>query len=111
MYLTKIRRPFFKLILAGLLATIALLLYLDARITATFTDMMWEVPAKVYARPLELFVGEELAATDLAFELELLGYRDVSQSSRLARSTGGRGILKFTLEDSASPANESPHAG
>ena len=52
--------------------------YLDAKITATFSDKMWDLPAKVYARPLELFVGAPLSPEDLAYELQVLGYRPVS---------------------------------
>lgn len=52
--------------------------YLDSRITATFSDKMWDLPAKVYARPLELFVGAALSPQDLTYELEVLGYRSVS---------------------------------
>ena len=58
------------------------MVYLDVRITATFTDKMWEIPAKVYARPLELFPGATLAADDLAWELEVLGYRKVADPRR-----------------------------
>ena len=64
-------------LLAGLLV-----MYLDARITATFSDKMWDLPAKVYARPLELFVGAALAPDDLAYELEVLGYRSVTSPGR-----------------------------
>ena len=39
---------------------------------------MWELPAKVYARPLELFAGARLDADELAYELEILGYRKVT---------------------------------
>ena len=66
-----------KLFLAGLVAGGMILIYLDARITTTFTDKMWELPARVYARPLELFSGARIAPEDLAYELELLGYRKV----------------------------------
>lgn len=68
------------------------LAYLDARITSTFTDKMWELPATVYARPLELFVGANLNKNDLAFELESLGYRRASQPSEPGQSmqTGNR---------------------
>ena len=72
------RRPLLKLFLTALVAGAMVLIYLDARITATFTDKMWELPARVYARPLELFEGARLAADDLAYELEVLGYRKVS---------------------------------
>ena len=54
------------------------LIFLDARITATFSDKMWELPAKVFARPLELFVGAALTPDALDYELTVGGYRDVS---------------------------------
>ncbi len=73
------RRPLLKLFITALVAGTMVLIYLDARITATFTDKMWELPARVYARPLELFQGAKLAADDLAYELEVLGYRRVSK--------------------------------
>jgi penicillin-binding protein 1B len=72
------RNLLFKLSLAVLLVLALFLIYLDARITSTFTDKMWELPARVYARPLELFEGARLSADNLAYELEVLGYRKVS---------------------------------
>jgi penicillin-binding protein 1B len=72
------RHPFLKLLLALLVAGALLLAFLDAKITSTFTDRMWELPAKVYARPLELFVGAPVSAEDLAYELQVLGYRKVA---------------------------------
>jgi len=53
------------------------LVYLDAKITSTFVDKMWELPAKVYARPLNLFVAARLSPEDIVYELEVLGYRSV----------------------------------
>jgi len=76
--------PFLKLFLALLVAFLLLVVYLDAKITSTFVDKMWELPAKVYARPLELFAGARLTADELAYELEILGYRKVA-------ATGGPG--------------------
>jgi len=72
---------FLKLFATGLVAFALLLAYLDARITSTFTEKMWELPAKVYARPLELFAGARLDAAGLAYELEVLGYRKVTSTS------------------------------
>ena len=77
-------RLLLKLFLTALLAGGLFLIYLDARITSTFIDKMWELPAKVYARPLELFAGAQLGADDLAYELDVLGYRKV----RTPRSPG-----------------------
>ncbi len=72
------RHLLLKLFLAALVPAGLALIYLDAKITSTFTDKMWELPAKVYARPLELFAGARLRAEDLAYELEVLGYRTVA---------------------------------
>ncbi len=78
MPMVKTRHLLLKLFISALLVFALVLIYLDVKITATFTDKMWEVPAKVYARPLELFVGGRLAADDLAYELEVLGYRSTT---------------------------------
>ncbi|QFU74508.1 penicillin-binding protein 1B [Halioglobus maricola] len=77
----KTRRILAKLFVVALVIGAGFLIYLDARITSTFTDKMWELPAKVYARPLELYVGAELSPDDLAYELEVLGYRKVRHAS------------------------------
>ena len=54
------------------------MLYLDAVIRAEFDQKRWAMPAKVYARPLELFEGMALSADNLERELKLLTYRDVN---------------------------------
>ena len=54
------------------------MLYLDAVIRAEFDQKRWALPAKVFARPLELFEGMGLGADGFAQELRLLGYRDVN---------------------------------
>jgi len=76
-------RPVLKFLLklgvSAMVGGALLLIYLDARITATFTDKMWELPAKVYARPLELFAGADISPADLSYELKQLGYRSKSQ--------------------------------
>ena len=73
------RHLLLKLLLTGLLVVALCLLYLDARITSTFTDKMWAVPARVYARPLELFIGASLSPAELDYELTVLGYRKVAR--------------------------------
>ena len=80
--MARTRRPFLKLFLAACAAGLLVVVYLDVRITSTFTDKMWELPAKVYARPLELFAGAALSADDLAWELEVLGYRKQAAARR-----------------------------
>ena len=87
----KTRHLLLKLLLVALVAGALFLVYLDARITTTFTDKMWELPAKVYARPLELFAGARIEPDDLAYELEVLGYRKVGHAASPGQVARNRG--------------------
>jgi penicillin-binding protein 1B len=64
-----------KLSLVGLVVLAVFAVYLDAVVQEKFSGKRWTVPAKVYARPLELFVGQKLAKEDFLKELDALGYR------------------------------------
>ncbi|VAX12588.1 Multimodular transpeptidase-transglycosylase [hydrothermal vent metagenome] len=72
------------LFLLTTLILLAWLAYLDAIIRNQFEGKRWALPATVYARPLELYVGEKLSVSQLLREIELSGYRPVQK----ARSTG-----------------------
>ena len=66
------------LLRTGLLAVFLLagwMVYLDAQVTSRFEGRRFEVPSRVYARPLELYEGASVSASALARELELAGYR------------------------------------
>lgn len=65
-------------LLLGVLGLSLYMLYLDAVIRAEFDQKRWAMPAKVYARPLELFETMSLGADAFAQELKLLNYRDVN---------------------------------
>lgn len=67
-----------KLSLVGLVVLAVFAVYLDAVVQEKFSGKRWTVPAKVYARPLELFVGQKLAKDDFLQELDALGYRRAS---------------------------------
>ncbi len=56
------------------------LFYLDAQIRTKFEGKRWSIPAKVYARPLDLYAGLELSIADLKVELKGLGYRFVKKA-------------------------------
>ncbi|GAA6151843.1 penicillin-binding protein 1B [Pseudoteredinibacter isoporae] len=73
------RRWWFKLFFFMALLFGVYLLYLDHTIRSKFDGRKWALPAKVYARPLELYLGQELKEDDLAFELKQLGYRSVKR--------------------------------
>jgi penicillin-binding protein 1B len=48
---------------------------LDSVVRTKFEGQRWEIPAKVYARPLELYVGANVDAKSVKDELTLLGYK------------------------------------
>ncbi|KTT10833.1 penicillin-binding protein [Pseudomonas oryzihabitans] len=64
-----------KLGLVALVALAGLCIYLDAVVQEKFSGKRWTIPAKVYARPLELFNGVKLSRDDFLTELDALGYR------------------------------------
>lgn len=69
------------LVLAVLALYIALL---DRQIVRQFEGRRWDLPAQVYARPLEIYAGLRLTADDLQRELTALGYT----STRTVKSQG-----------------------
>jgi len=70
-----------KLGLVGLVLLAGFAVYLDAVVQEKFSGKRWTIPAKVYARPLELFVGQKLSKEDFLTELDALGYRRESAAS------------------------------
>ena len=47
--------------------------------SADLSGALWKIPARVYARPLELYKGAEITKNKLEKELEILEYRKVSE--------------------------------
>ncbi|MFW2404385.1 MAG: penicillin-binding protein 1B [Gammaproteobacteria bacterium] len=64
------------------LVIVAWLAYLDVTITRKFDGRRWDLPAQVYARPLELYAGLALGREALERELQRLGYRRTSGAAR-----------------------------
>tara|TARA_R110002110_G_C13470397_1_gene720540 strand:- start:19918 stop:22167 length:2250 start_codon:yes stop_codon:yes gene_type:complete len=102
------RHILLKLFLVALVAGGVLLAVLDARITSTFNDKMWELPAKVYARPLELFAGSRLTPDDLAYELEVLGYRKVTHARGPGQVARNRNRFEIFTRGFDFPAESEP---
>jgi len=50
-------------------------LYLDLVITKRFEGQKWALPAHVYSRPLDIYVGRELSRDSVLTELSALGYQ------------------------------------
>ncbi len=53
---------------------------LDRQIVRQFEGRRWDLPAQVYARPLELYAGLRLSADELQRELTALGYSSNSNA-------------------------------
>jgi penicillin-binding protein 1B len=61
-------------IVVGLVALAAWLVVLDRQVVRQFEGRRWNLPAQVYARPLEVYVGVRLSADEFQAELAALGY-------------------------------------
>lgn len=83
----------------GLLAAFFLagwMIYLDAEVTSRFEGRRFEVPSRVYARPLELYDGASVTASGLTHELELAGYRKGDGRRPGTYQRNGRGFIIST---------------
>jgi penicillin-binding protein 1B len=65
-----------KLFFVGMLLIASYVVYLDFTVRARFEGKRFALPARVYARPLELYPGLKLRTAELLAELNLLGYRE-----------------------------------
>src|SRR5438067_9177190 len=61
-------------LLIALLGVSAFTLYLDLRVKSEFEGRRFALPARIYARPLELHAGLHIASGDVEDELTALGY-------------------------------------
>ena len=78
--LTKFREFFTRRRLRLILLSLALVLsgfalYLDITVRMQFEGKRWAMPARVYARPLELYPGMKMRPEQLGMELAMLDYR------------------------------------
>lgn len=85
------RYPRTTLVLALSIATLALIgtiLHfvwyrpISAQVQAGMQSRQWALPARVFARPLELYLGRSLTADQLRYELDILGYRPSDSPGR-----------------------------
>lgn len=100
-----------KLGLVGLVVLAGFAVYLDAIVQEKFSGKRWTIPAKVYARPLELFVGQKLSQVDFLTELDALGYRreGVANGPGAAAVSGTRVDLNtrgFQFYEGTDPAQQ-----
>lgn len=87
---------FVGLVLLSMLVVGGYSLYLSQIVRVKFEGKRWAIPARVYARPLELYVGAPLSVAHLKSELRALGYRKVRQVKSVAQwsQNGARFIFQ-----------------
>lgn len=70
------------LVIIGFLAFGVYLVRLDNTIREKFEGQRWDIPAKVFARPLELYTNAPVNQADVGKELAMLGYKNADNYSK-----------------------------
>lgn len=102
------------LCLLGIFVAVLYAVHLDKKYELSDQDLggaLWSMPARVYARPLELYQGANVSAEDLVRELEMLEYRKVNDPiSQGTYSTSDNKVTfyaqPFIFWDGAKPARK-----
>jgi len=84
-------------LLATVLAAAGFTLYLDFRVRHEFEGRRFALPARIFARPLELHVGLRIPLPDVVDELRQLGYRDVARPGESGWYLREEGRLEIAL--------------
>jgi penicillin-binding protein 1B len=71
-------------------------LYLNHQVSVRFGQLRWQVPTRVYARPLVLAPGVAMDARTLKTELDAASYRDDGQGERAGRYTQKNGRWRIS---------------
>jgi len=79
----RLRRLVIFLLVCACLAFAGYAYLINHQVAERFKERLWDVPAKVYARPMTLYPGMQLSAKSLGQELALLGYRRVETQVQL----------------------------
>ncbi len=83
--------PWARILISVLVIVVGYVGFLDFQVYRKFEGNRWSLPARVYARPLELYTGLQLGDAQFATELKALGYRFVSRPQKpgeVARNAG-----------------------
>jgi len=83
--------------------------WLDIQVRSEFDDRKWDLPSRVYARPLSLYEGKAISKQSLLAELKAAGYRQsvkVDTSGNFSVHANRFDVYRraFTFEDGAEAA-------
>jgi len=76
---TFFRKWFIRLSLFSIVFGAVYVVYLDYTVRTLFEGKRWSLPARVYARPLELYVGLTINPNEMARELKKIGFQSNSR--------------------------------
>ena len=65
----------------GIGLSVPWVIWLDMQIRDEFEGRIWDVPSRVYARPLSLYTGKPISKDYLLLELKAAGYRQTQKAS------------------------------
>ncbi len=82
-------------LLWGGLAVIGYALWLDREVARSFETRQWSLPARVYARALELYPGVDVTRERLMRELEQLGYQRTGTPARRGQYAASVSHIEF----------------
>lgn len=105
-----------RLVLVGFLLGIiivagAVVWHLDTAISSAFEGRRWDVPAHVYAQPLELYAGRSLTADALENALRQLGYRKQRRADAPGTYARSRSAVELVTRSFRFWDGEAPAAG
>ena len=106
----QLQRGFVVITLLLLLVALIVVAILDRRVTAQFEGRRWTLPARVYAQPVDLYVGQKLSAE--RWRSSSNGWATSRCRRRIARAPTGAAVSasKCTCVVSASPTSFSRRA-
>jgi penicillin-binding protein 1B len=107
----RFRAVLLQLVLLATLVIASYVLWIDHQIGERFARHRWELPARVYARPVELYAGSVLPPESIERELQRLSYRRVTAITGPGQyaMTGGRMSLRtrgFRFPDGSEPGRQ-----
>ncbi|WP_278362668.1 penicillin-binding protein 1B [Acinetobacter schindleri] len=70
------------LVISAFVAFSIYLIRLDNIVRDKFEGQRWDIPAKVFARPMEIYVNAPVSQQDLQEELKLLGYKSAESYTK-----------------------------